>query len=251
LPSETQGFMMRAVEGDGSSSHAAIRRVRDTLESGIGADQARAVLFDALTQWGWEIPGSRVELNDFVHGPLRRLLAQYTGSSDTLRFMLDLENALAVVDSSDSKRPSVFPPSAPQEANAASTWTMKPIPGPAVRVLCVSSRESIGRMLELALGRDLVSPRLATPLSTIAHAITHDSDVVVVDGVSPPTIGPLELARLLTKASIDVWLAIWGAEEPYGQEVASVLLAADVHCVPIPRKEGIAPFIDLVRARKG
>jgi hypothetical protein len=106
-------------------------------------------------------------------------------------------------------------------------------------------------MLELALGRDLVAPTLADPLSSLDHRIAHESDVVVIDGVSPPTIGPLELAQCLTKASKDVWLAVWGADEPFGKDVANFLVAADIHCVPLPRKEGIAPFIDLVRARRG
>lgn len=239
------------MEGKETAARAAIRRVRDALEGGLGADDARAVLFDALTQWGPEIPGSRVELNDFVHGPLRRLLSTHVGTNDGIRFMLELENALAVVDSTDGERPSVLPPSVSRPAHAASTWTMKPIPGRAVRVLLISSRDAIGDMLELALGRDLVNPVLAHPLSSIAHRIEHESDVVVIDGVSPPTIGPLELAQSLTRATKDVWLAVWGADEPYGKEVAGALVAAGVHCVPLPRKEGIAPFIDLVRARKG
>jgi hypothetical protein len=67
----------------------------------------------------------------------------------------------------------------------------------------------------------------------------------------PPTIEPIELASILTRVSKDVWLAIWGADEPYGGQVTSALGAADIHCVPLPRREGIAPFIDLVRARKG
>jgi len=243
--------MLRTVEANESAARAAIRRVRDALEGGLGPDDARAVLFEALTQWGPEIPSSRVELNEFVHGPLRRLLSGLVGSSHDARFMLELENALAVVDSTDSERPSVLPPSQPHPASAAATWTMAPIPGHAVRVLLVSSREHIGDMLELALGRDLVKPTLAEPLASIGHRVASDADVVVVDGVSPPTIEPIELAQTLMAASKDVWLAIWGADEPFGSQVATALSAADVHCVPLPRKEGIAPFIDLVRARKG
>jgi DNA-binding NtrC family response regulator len=128
---------------------------------------------------------------------------------------------------------------------------MKPIPESAVRVLLVSSRDSIGDMLELALGRDLVKPTLCAPLHTLGERLEKDADVIVVDGVMPPTIEPIELASILTRVSKDVWLAIWGADEPYGGQVTSALGAADIHCVPLPRREGIAPFIDLVRARKG
>lgn len=243
--------MLRPVEGNESAAREAIRRVRDTLEGGLGPDGARALLFEALTQWGPEIPVTHSELDEFVHGPLSDLLAGYMDPKNAPGFMRELEAAL---DESDGHRSSVMPPAssaAAHPASAASTWTMKPIPGRAVRVLLVSSRESIGDMLELALGRDLVKPVLADPLSMISEWVQNHSDVVVVDGVKPPTIEPLELAGLLNGASRDVWLAVWGADEPYGEQVTAALSAADVHCVPVPRKEGIAPFIDLVRARRG
>ncbi len=249
--------MLRGVEGNESAARAAIRRMRDTLEGGLGPDDARALLFDALTEWGPSIPITWAELNQFVHGPLERLLVRYMDPKTAPRFMSQLDDALDVAGDEPQRRSSVVPPpSSPltataHPASAASTWTMKPIPGKAVRVLLVSSRESIGDMLELALGRDLVKPVLADPPSMISEWVKNHSDVVVVDGVKPPAIAPHELVGLLEGASRDVWLAVWGADEPYGEQVAQGLSAADVHCVPVPRKEGIAPFIDLVRARRG
>jgi hypothetical protein len=244
--------MLRVVEGNESAARAAIRRVRDTLEAGLGPDDARALLFDALTQWGPTIPVTWEELNEFVHGPVEKLLGAYMDAGNAPRFMTQLEDALEAEDAGELRK-SVMPSITqnPHPASAASTWTMKPIPGKAVRVLLVSSRESIGDMLELALGRDLVKPVLANPLSMISEWVQNHSDVVVVDGVKPPGLEPQELVELLDGASRDVWLAVWGADEPYGEQVTAMLSAADVHCVPVPRKEGIAPFIDLVRARRG
>jgi hypothetical protein len=225
--------------------------VRGALEEGLGSDDARAVLFEALTQWGPEVPSTRLELSDFVHGPLRRLLADRIGPSRSVSYLLDLENALAVVDSDDEKRPSVLPPATAAPAHAASTWAMAPVRGRSVRVLLVSARAAIGDMLELALGRDLVTTRRAEPLGSIPSQLAAEVDVLVVDSVRPPIIEPLALARMLTGAPKDVWLAIWGVDEPFGGEVSRALEAAGVHCVPLPKQEGIAPFIDLVRARRG
>ncbi len=246
--------MLRVVEGNESAARAAIRRVRDTLEGGLGPDDARALLFEALTQWGPSIPVTWDELNQFVHGPVETLLERYMEPDNAPRFMTQLEDALEADDADELRKsvmPSIATASSPHPASAASTWTMKPIPGKAVRVLLVSSRESIGDMLELALGRDLVKPVLAEPVSMITEWAQNHSDVVVVDGVKPPAIQPQELVGLLNGASRDVWLAVWGADEPYGEQVTKALSAADVDCVPVPRKEGIAPFIDLVRARRG
>ena len=217
----------------------------------MGENVARAVLFDALTQWGPEVPATRLQLSDFVHGPLRRVITDHVGAQRCVEYLLDLENALAVVDSEDDKRPSVLPPPEPAAAHSASTWAMVPVRGRSVRVLLVSARAAIGDMLELALGRDLVTTHRAEPLASLPDELASQVDVLVVDCVSPPTIEPVALARMLTTAPKDVWLAIWGADEPFGGEITRALEAADVHCVPLPKTEGIAPFIDLVRARRG
>lgn len=217
----------------------------------MGEDVARAVLFEALTRWGPEVPSTRLELSHFVHGPLRRVLTDRVGVQRGASYLLDLETALAVVDSEDDKRPSVLPPAAPAAEHSASTWAMVPVRGRSVRVLLVSASASIGNMLELALGRDLVTTRRAEPVASIPEELATEIDVLVVDSVSPPTIEPVVLAGMLTGAPKDLWLAIWGADEPFGGEITRALETADVHCVPLPKTEGIAPFIDLVRARRG
>jgi len=234
-----------------TSARAAIQRVRAALEESFAPDHARALMFDALSEWGPGIPATHQELVRFVRGPLRRRLVTVLGREQSVPPLIRIEHALAVVDSTDeeqfSPRPSSRPPP-PLDAN--STWALQPMGKLPVRVAVLSRSDSVGQLLQLALGPELLQIRDVT-VDSLPTALGKETDLLVVDGIEPPTIEPTTLARTLSSASQNVWLTIWGAEQPFANDVAKALEACGVHCVPLVSTEGIAPFIDLVRARRG
>lgn len=242
------------VRGEGptmGTALARIQRLRALLEEGLTADEARAAIFNALSQWGPQIPSSNEELTSFVRGPLRRVLGTTVAAAHMGPLMLDIENSLAVIDSVDDQSPSPRPsvrPSLP--ASAESTWAMRPVSNTPLRVLVLSARSSLPEMLEFTVGPEIVTTTAISSIDGIDRELS-DVEIVFIDGVDPLTVEPTSLASMLQGITQDVWLTIWGAERPFGREVAQALDAGGVHCVPLVTTEGIAPFIDLIRSRRG
>ncbi len=212
---------------------------------------ARAVLFDALTQWGPQIPRSRLELTRFVRGPLRSVLHKYVRPEDAVSTLVRIENALAVVDwTDDDSRPSLKPSTLPPPPGAAGkTLALRPIIE-VVRVLVVSTRPAFATTLELSLGSSLVKTEPAESLLALRASLERDVDVVLIDAGNPPPTEPTRLASVLNRAAPDTWIAIWGSELVFGMELARALEAGGVDCIPFLNREGIAPFVDLVRSRQ-
>jgi hypothetical protein len=238
------------VTGQEQAVRAAFQRLRKDLEEVCTPTVARSVLFLALEDWGPHAPSTRAELPEFVRGPLRRVLIGELGSTRAVSLLMELETTLAVVDSED-ERVSLKPqPRVSAPMSATSTWALRPVrPGP-VDVLVVSDRGSLGTILQLAVGTDAINVASATQLKTKTD-IPKTTEIVLVDGARPPALEPVSLARAFDGLPRDVFLAVWAAEEPYGRELVHALQAGGIACMPFSASEGIAPFVDLVRSRRG
>jgi hypothetical protein len=238
-----------------ATSAAQIRRVREHLSEDLSPVLARAVLFEALTKWGPQIPRDRAELVRFVRGPLREVLQRFVRPEDAVSTLVRIENSLAVVDHTDDDsrprlKPSTIPPP-PDFATVSSDTTraLRPIMRP-VRVLVVSSRPSFASTLELSLGTSLVRTEPAdTPLA-LRERLDQMVDVVLIDSGDPPPLEPTGLASLLNRVGPETWIAIWGAELPFGRELSRALEAGGIDTIPFVTREGMAPFVDLVRSRQ-
>jgi hypothetical protein len=238
------------VTGQEQAIRAAFQRLRKDLEEVCTPTVARSVLFLALEDWGPKAPSTRDELPEFVRGPLRRVLIGELGSARAVSLLVELETTLAVVDCED-ERVSLKPqPRVSAPMSATSTWALRPVkPGP-VDVLVIADRGSLATILQLAVGADVINVASAAAFKRAAD-IPKTTEIVLVDGARPPAIEPVTLARGFDGLARDVFLAVWAAEEPYGRELVRALQAAGIACVPFSAAEGVAPFLDLVRSRRG
>ena len=57
------------------------------------------------------------------------------------------------------------------------------------------------------------------------------------------------LADVLGRFSINCWRVVWGSDIEAGRKLVELLDEAGVHNVPLPVRSGLAPLLDLVRAR--
>jgi len=234
-----------------TSARSVLRRVRETLDDHLSPARARAALFDAFREWGPEIPSTRGELIRFVRGPLRRVLDGRVGTRESLPILMEVENALAVVDSADdeplSPHPSSRPP--PPSSAADTTRALNPMQE-AVRVVVVSSTPAFAGTLELSFGSHELDVSSVSDVETLRFAVRDRVHLLVVDGAEPLRVEPTRLAGDLDGLAADTWLTIWGADLPYGAELAHALEAGGVEHVPLRADEGIGPLVDLVRSRR-
>jgi hypothetical protein len=231
-----------------------IRRVRQSLQEELSPVMARAILFDALTRWGPQIPQDRDELTRFVRGALRDVLTRYLRAEDVGVTMLRIEMALAVVDHADdpsrvhvpSQRP---PPMMDPGLSADTTRALKPIERP-VEVLVVSMRPSFSSTIELALGGSLVHTAPAPSILALRAELERDIDIILMDAGDPPPVEPTRLASILNRIGPDTWIAVWGSKLVFGSDLIRTLEAGGVPCIAFAIPEGMAPFVDLVRSRQ-
>jgi hypothetical protein len=215
---------------------------------------ARAILFDALTRWGPQIPQNREELTRFVRGPLREVLDRYLRAEDVGDTMLRVEMALAVVDhTDDDSRPSVLPPTdsalADLSTDADTTRALRPISRP-VQVLVVSTRPGFASTIEVALGGSLVQTEPATSVLALRAQLEREIDIILMDAGDPPPVEPTRLASLLNRVGADTLIAVWGSRLAFGRDLIRTLEAGGVPCIAFAIPEGMAPFVDLVRSRQ-
>jgi len=215
---------------------------------------ARAILFDALTRWGPQIPQNREELTRFVRGPLREVLDRYLRAEDVGDTMLRVEMALAVVDHSDDSQVATYPSRPPPplmdpSLSADTTRALRPISRP-VQVLVVSTRPGFASTIEVALGGSLVQTEPASSILALRAQLEREIDIILIDAGDPPPVEPTRLASLLNRVGPDAWIAVWGSRLGFGRDLIRTLEAGGVHSIAFAIPEGMAPFVDLVRSRQ-
>lgn len=237
---------------------ANIRRVRQRLSEDISPVMARAVLFDALTQWGPRIPQSRDEMTRFVRGALRDVLGRHLGTEDVVHILLRVETALAVVDHlDDQSRPRLQASSHPPPAGAAgsgpvdadTTVALQAVARP-VRVLVVSLDVGFAPTIEMALGGSLVRTAPVASEAALQSELEVESDIILLDAMHPLEIEPTRLALLLNRIAPETLIAIWGSRLSFGRDIIGALEAGGLRTVGFAIPEGMAPFVDLIRSRR-
>lgn len=238
------------------SATANIRRVRQVLSEELSPVMARAILFDALTQWGPRIPQSRDEFTRFVRGPLTAALRRHLHPQDVVSTMLRIETSLAVVDHlDDESRPRLRPSTRPPppmgmggNIGADTTVAIRAIARP-VRVLVVSEDVAFAPTIELALGGSLVRTDAVTSELGLRSELEGEIDIVLVDAKQPLPVEPTRLAYLLNRVERQTLIAVWGSRLPHGGDILGALEAGGLSTVAFAIPDGMAPFVDLVRSR--
>jgi hypothetical protein len=226
-----------------------MRLVREKLESVLAPTMASSVLFDALAEVGGRPPGNGEATLALVEGPLARVLARRVRGLDGDAIIEELIETLRVV-----VKP-VATPATPElrarfrELDA--TLEVTPTEG-AVPVLVLAGNDNLAMRLEAVLGPGRIATRTLYTRGELIGQLKSSStpQIVLIDATEVPAIEPVDLAALLSGTRPGTVHAIWGADLAYGAAALTQLVEQKVPATPIDRKEGIEPFVDLVRSRR-
>lgn len=227
-----------------------LRLVREKLESVLAPELATSVLFEALAEVGGQPPASAEATLALVEGPLSRVLRRRVRGPDGDLIVAELVELLNQI-----ARPaltSVTPAARGKARELDITLEIQLGPG-AVAVLVLGANENLAMRLEAALGPRRIATRTLSTLGELKAQLRAAAfpPIVLVDSVEFPTIEPAELAAALQQSPAGTVHAIWGADLAYGAVVLGELVERRMPATPLDRREGIEPFLDLVRSRRG
>jgi hypothetical protein len=213
-----------------------LRLIRDALEAVLSPELAAATIDEALRSMPTAL-SSPAELVGLVNGPLRAALAKWHGSA-----------ADDVID--DLLRMLVGRSPAPRTTSQDITREL-PLESAQVFVFVLSASETLGAELERALGTHAVATVTFDDPARVRKALAFKPPaIVIVDGASFPSIEPSEMPSLLGGLPPTTVRAVWGTDTPYGASVIGELASKRAPFTPLDRREGVAPIVDLVRARR-
>ena len=216
------------------SAELELQLVREALENVLSSRTAGAVLFEALTKRGGDVPASREELLAFLRGELRDTLVIRQGPA-SLKLLDDVERML--------ERP---------HGRSHDSTREVPILTMAVIVYVLASNNTLARSIEGAMGTNRVSVKAFQAASTFREAVRKETPaVVVLESATFPPIEPTDMAELLRELPETTVRAVSGIDTPYGSAALSALANGHVPCTPLDRREGIEPLLDLIRSRRG
>jgi len=227
-----------------------MRLVREKLESLLAPELASSVLFDALAEASGMPPSTGEATLALVEGPLARVLARRVRSAEADTIVNDLIEMLRVIVG-----PAVTPAHPTPRARLRDleiTLEIQLGPG-AVGVLVVSARPDLASRLEASLGPGRITARTISSLAVFESQLRAAElpPIVIVDAVEFAPIEPVQLADALRRSPKGTVHAIWGADLAYGSVVLGELVESHVPATPLDRREGIEPFLDLVKSRRG
>jgi len=212
-----------------------LRMIRDALESVLSPALVDSTLEAAIRAAGREpqTPGDLVAL---VNGPLRAALAGRHGAAadDVIDDLLR-----ALVPAEEARR------------GSSEITRELPLESAQVLVLVLSSSDTLGLELEHALGTNIVATLTYDEPVRAEKAIAfRPPAIVIIDGATFPLIEPSAMPALLSQLPTTTVRAVWGTDTPYGGAVLAELAARRAVFTPLDRREGIAPILDLIRARR-
>lgn len=212
-----------------------LRLVQSALESVLAPEVALQTFREAVAATGGP-PASAGELVTFLHGPLRTALERRLGpGADTV--IDDLLAALA--------------PHAEEPRTASSETTRElPIETARVPVVVLSASGALAASLTEALGERISASTAGDVPGAVEALATLRPAVVVIDGAAFPRVEPRDLPALLAELPRTTVRALWGTDTPYGAAALSALVERRAPVTTLDRREGLAPIVDLVRARR-
>jgi hypothetical protein len=123
----------------------------------------------------------------------------------------------------------------------------------AVGVLVVSNKPDLAMRLAATLGPGRITTRTISSVAALEQQlrVAEYPPIVLVDSVEFAALEPRDLAAVLQRSPKGTVHAIWGADLAYGSMVLAELVERRIGATPLDRREGIEPFLDLVKSRRG
>lgn len=209
--------------------------IRDALESVLSPDLAARMLEEAIQVAG-RLPESPGDVVALVNGPLRSALTRRHGA--------------AADDVIDDLLRVLVPKEEPRRASSEITREL-PLETAQVLVLVLSSSDALGLQIEQALGSDQVATLTYDEHARAEKALGfRPPALLIVDGAAFPMIEPSAMPGLFGKLPPTTVRAVWGTDTPYGGAVLAELADRRTSFTPLDRREGLAPILDLIRARR-
>ncbi len=223
--------------------------LREVLEKNMSPANVSAVLFEALSSHGSDVPSTPEALRQLADRSLKPALEKRLDADMVGKLMKMVHEAL---DDDDDGTPEISiqqatstPPPRGREADAtrAVPTTSTPVP-----VLVIAGSDAFERRLASALGPARIAPASASTVHDIKRF--RNSAIVLVDATNFPPIEPVDLADELAGLPETTAKVVWGADLPYGRGVVAAIEPIGTHVVSITRADGIDPLLDLIRSRR-
>lgn len=230
---------------------------------------AAGVLFEGLGAWGDRVPVTAEELRSALAGPIRAALQKRLPPGRVAEVMEAVEGVLATAEAPTDVHGTLPDPDAPTTPHprlgeredttarmpSLAAWpdeqTTLRLPahsGGPVPVAVLAASDSFAMRLTLALGPERVASAHVPALGELGPHL-KSAAMVLLDATDVPDAASVDVARALQSLPQDCVAAVWGADLPFGERVASVLHDAGQRCVSVSTEEGIDPLVDLVRSR--
>jgi hypothetical protein len=184
-----------------------------------------------------EPPRGKVELMEFVRGPLYQVLKKKLDDETSAKAVDSILAAIEDAAAGDTR------------AFGGRTMEVSIADGP-VRVLVCSTNRVLPVRLRAALGPERVTVANAVDVPT-AQSLVEDIRplVVIVDAAAPPSTAEGPMADLVRALPASCTLLLWGRELEWGKALAGALTQSEVEFTPVERVEGVEPLLDLIRSR--
>lgn len=221
------------------SERPELRLVRERLESVLSPSVAGAALFEALGEA--PPPTSARATLSLVEGPLLAALGARIGGDEARHVVDEIATALAHALNEEASG----------QAPRGDTTLEIPVGGTGgLSVIVVSETDAMARQLEGALGSTRICAIAVRSAKGLELALGSTAPgVVIVDAARFAPLEPAQLAATLASLPRSVLRAIWGSDLPYGAATIAECARLGTGVTSLDRREGIAPLVDLVRAR--
>lgn len=226
------------------------RIVRRTLEDVLETRVASAVLFEALSASGKQVPQTLAEVLAVVRGPLRHALEKRLDASDADQIVARIVGELVPVyeEPRTVEQPLDELAAETRDDEATTAYTTA---DSAVPVLVVAAGRGFTSRLAMALGDGRVAPFQVGDERALAIALTESAPpIFLIDASDFPSIDAINLLATAERLPATTACVLWGADLPYGRTLARTIAAQKRQWVVLELRGGIAPLLDLVRSRR-
>lgn len=205
----------------------------------MAPEMASSVVFAALERLGTgDLPATRDEAVRFSQGALKDELEARFGKIHAAHVTVRVQELLARAT--------------PKSESAAmqTTLKMKSVEGP-VSVLVLSLRTALGVRLRAVLGGERVTVHVVSSIERALDGMRRaPPDVVVLDGELADTLSPEQLDAAGKGVPSGALLVLWESEAPQAEATQRRLRRSRPNLVPINRKVGVDPLLDVIKARR-
>jgi hypothetical protein len=225
------------------------RVLRRLLEEALGARVASAVLFEAVSAAGQQVPQSTDEVLAVVRGPLREVLTQRYNAAMSGQLVRRVEGELAPYEELMTEEVELEELVA-ETRQDESTKSVK-TEDRAVPVVIVAAGYGFEHRLAVALGENRVAPLTVRSHEGLRAALAQQvPPIFVVDATDFPAIDPNRLMATAEMLPSTTACVMWGADLPYGRNLARTIQRQARVWTLLELREGIEPLLDLVRSRR-